>query len=424
MEKSIQSLDEKTPWSLILLKNLLIIFTLGISGGLPLALLLSTLKAFLYEQGSSLELLGFLAIVSLPYSIKFIFAPILDSMRIPFLSNLLGFRRSWIVLMQISLIFSIFFIGTAGELQNLKLIILFAGLTAVFSACQDVVIDGYRIELFEKRDQGLATSFYIFGYRFGLLISGALALYLADVYGWKTAFLIISITILICCFVTLFASETRVGFKEKSKGFIDWFKEFVINPFKDFAKNNNWITIIILIITFKLGDAYAGSLTIPFLLEIGYSKTQIAAIAKTFGLAATLFGVLAGGLIIRRIGIFKCLHVAAFLQMASNLSFAYLSGIDADINTLYLVIFAENFSGGIGDAVFVAYLSSLCNIKFSATQYAILTSFASISRSLLSTSSGLIVVAMGWFNFFVFSIFLSIPTFVCLYLIYKGSKKQ
>lgn len=423
MIENVQAHDSKTSWSFTLTRNLLIIFVLGISGGLPLALLLSTLKAFLYEKGFSLELIGFLTIVSLPYSIKFIFAPILDSMKIPILSRLFGFRKSWIISMQICLIFSIFFIGVAGESQNLKLIILFAGLTGFFSACQDVVIDGYRIELFKKRDQGLATSFYVFGYRFGLLISGAAALYIADIMTWQMAFLAISSALLICCIITLLAPETREDFKHKSKDFVNWFKEFVIEPFKDFSQNNKCITIAILIVTFKLGDAYAGSLTVPFLIEIGYTKTQIATIVKTFGLFATLFGVLIGGLVIRKIGIFKSLHIAAFLQMVSNLLFAYISNIGVDVNILYSVIFAENFSGGIGDAVFVAYLSSLCNIKFSATQYAILTSLASVSRSVLATSAGLIVVTIGWFNFFVFSTFLSIPTFICLYLMHKGSRK-
>ncbi len=416
-------MTEKTSWSLKLIKNLLIIFALGVSSGAPLALLLSTLKAFLYDKGFSIELIGFLTIISLPYSIKFLFAPMLDSIKLPILSKILGFRKSWIVFMQIGLIISIFFIGVFGEAKNLNLLILFAGLTAFLSASQDIVIDGYRIELFEKRDQGLASSFYVFGYRFGLLISGAAALYLADVIGWYMSFLMISMTILICLFVTLIASETRKEFQQNNKDFPNWFREFVVEPFKDFTHHQHFVLIGILIITFKLGDAYAGSLTVPFLMEIGYSKAQIAGIVKTFGLFATLFGVLIGGLIIKRIGIFKCLCVASFLQMISNLSFAYLSNIGADESLLYLVIFAENFSGGIGDAVFVAYLSSLCNIRFSATQYAILTSFASVSRSVLSTSSGLIVASIGWFNFFIFSTFLSIPTFVCLYVMYKTKEK-
>ena len=424
MIENIQTRISKSSWSLQLISNLLIIFALGISSGLPLALLLSTLKAFLYEKGFSIELIGLLTAISLPYSIKFLFAPILDSIRIPLLSNFLGFRKSWIILMQICLIISIYFISLFGELNNITLVVVFASLTAFFSACQDVVIDGYRIELFEKRDQGIAASFYIFGYRFGLLLSGALALYLADILDWQTVFLIMSAIMITCCAISLLANETRVNFTANVEDFSAWIKKFVIDPFKDFTKQQKYITILILIITFKLGDAYAGSLTVPFLMEIGYTKTQIAGIVKTFGLFATLIGVLIGGLIVKKIGIFKCLCVASFMQMASNLAFAYLANIGNDVDALYLVIFAENFSGGIGDAVFVAYLSSLCNIKFSATQYAILTSFTSISRSVLSTSSGFIVANIGWYKFFLFSTTLSIPTFVCLYLIFKGLKSN
>ncbi len=406
-------------------RNLTIIFVLGIASGLPLALLLSTLKAFLYEKGFSIELIGLLTAVSLPYSIKFLFAPVLDSLRIPILTKLFGFRKSWLLAIQICLAICIFFIGIFGELKNLPLLILFASLTAFFSACQDIVIDGYRIELFEKRDQGLAVSFYIFGYRFGLLISGAMALYLAHTLGWQQVFLVMSVVTATCAAIfNIAGSETKKNFKSQTKNFRQWFCEFVINPFKDFAKNNKYITILILIVSFKLGDAYAGSLTVPFLLEMKYTKLQIAAIVKTFGLFATLFGVLIGGLIIKKIGIFKCLCVASVLQMLSNLAFAYLANTSNSATSLYLVIFAENFSGGIGDAVFVAYLSSLCNIKFSATQYAILTSLASVSRSLLATSSGLIVANIGWYSFFIFSTFLSIPTFVCLYVIFKSSKKN
>ncbi len=421
--KNILNFETESGWSLILALKFMVIFLLGVSAGIPLAVVLSTIKAFLYEKGLSIELIGFIGVISVAYSIKFVFAPFLDSIKVFFLSGRIGFRKSWIVLLQFIMAISILLIGIFGKDDQIGLIISLTALTAVASACQDVVIDGYRIELFEKRDQGLAASFYIFGYRFGLLISGAFALYIADVFGWQTSFIMISSVIFAILIITLFVFETRRGFESKSSNFKDWFLNFALEPLRDFVKNNNFIIIAILILSFKLADSFAGSITIPFLLEIGYSKTQIAAIVKTFGIFATLFGVFVGGLIIKSIGIFKCLVIATFMQSLSNLAFAYLANTGSVESTLYVVIFAENFSGGIGDAVFVAYLSSLCNIRFSATQYAILTSVASVSRALLASTSGLVVAQIGWYQFFIFSTFLAIPTLICLFLIYNKRAK-
>lgn len=403
-------------------KSFFVIFFLGLASGLPLALVLSTLKAMLLEKGFNLETIGLLSLISLPYSLKFCFAPIIDSFRIPFLTNILGQRRSWIFITQIALTLAITALGIAGSSANLSLIVIFSFMVAFFSASQDIVIDGYRIELIAQENQGLAAGFYTYGYRIGMLISGAFALFLADQIAWDAVYFIMAALMLIGVATTLLADETRKNFISRNYDFTNWVKHFVILPFQDFMKKPKWYVILLLIICFKLSDAFAGTLTIPFLLELNFSKTEIAAIVKTFGLIATLLGILSGGVLAKKIGIYKSLWIASFAQMFSNLAFAYLAKIGYNIEILYLTIFIENFSGGIGDAIFVAYLSMLCNIEFSATQYAVLTSFATMARSVLSSSAGIFAAKFGWYEFFIFSTFLGLLSLLFLLIITKGKK--
>jgi PAT family beta-lactamase induction signal transducer AmpG len=399
------------------IKNFIIIFFLGISSGLPLALILSTLKAFLLDKGFDLKTIGFFALVSIPYSLKIFFAPVMDSCSLPILTRIFGQRKSWIIFSQILLVIFISAIGMAGIASNLSAIALFSFLVALASASQDIVIDGYRIELIKKEDQAFAASFYIYGYRIGLLISGALALVLAELISWDGVYFIMAGFMMATIIITIFADETRKNFKTTNKGFVSWFKEFVITPLLDLTKHKRWYIILIFVISFKLGDAFAGNLTLPFLLDIGFSKIEIAAILKTFGLFATLFGVFCGGILVKKIGIIKSLWIGGIMQMLSNLCFSYLAIIGYNTEALYLVVLAENFSGGIGDSVFVAYLSALCNKNFSATQYALLASLASLSRSLLSSSAGIAAQSFGWYQFFILSTILAIPGLVFLYFI-------
>lgn len=380
-----------------------------------MALILSTLKAFLLEKGFDLKTIGFFSLVALPYSLKIFFAPIIDSCKIPLLTRILGQRKSWIIFTQFLLISLIISLGVAGVFSNLSAIAIFAILIAFASASQDIVIDGYRIELIEKENQGLAASFYVYGYRMGLLISGALALVLAEFFGWDAVYFVMAIFMLTCLILTIFIEETRKDWAPQKQDFLSWFKNFIITPLKDLTHHQLWFVILLFIVLFKLGDAFAGSLTLPFLLEIGFSKIEIAKIVKTFGLFATLAGALCGGLMIKKMNITKALWIAATMQMLSNLAFAYQAQIGYDSEILYAVIFIENFSGGIGDSVFVAYLSGLCNIAFSATQYALLTSFASTARSFLTSSSGIFAQNLGWYNFFILSTFLALPALILLF---------
>ncbi len=391
------------------IKNLSFIFFLGISSGLPLALVLSTLKALLLDKGFDLKTIGFFSLVSIPYSLKIFFAPFIDSYGVPVLTKIFGQRKSWIILSQIFLVIFISLLGISGIANNLTAIATFSFLLAFASASQDIVIDGYRIELIKKENQGLAASFYVYGYRIGMLISGALALVLAEIFGWNCVYFIMAAIMIAAIFVTFFADETRKNWQQKKYNLKEWFEVAVISPFADFIKHKKWYIILAFIVCFKLGDSFAGNLTLPFLIDIGFSKIEIAKIVKTFGLFATLFGVFIGGILAKKFGIMKSLWIAGSVQMLSNLAFSYLAKIGYNNDILYFVVFVENFSGGIGDSVFVAYLSSLCNISFSATQYALLISFASIARSFLSASAGVFAAVLGWYEFFIFSTFLAIP---------------
>lgn len=401
-------------------QDITIIFFLGIASGLPLALILSTLKVFLVDANIDIKTIGLFSLIALPYSLKFLWAPIIDSISLPILTKKLGKRRSWILLNQFFLIISISALGWFDG-NNILNIAIIAILIAIFSATQDMAIDAYRIEKIKVEDQGIAASFYVYGYRIGMLISGAFALVLSEKLPWNLVYYILSGVMIVGILTTIFAKENftkELDLPTKSsENFINWFKNSVVAPIKDLLTRSNWYLIFLFVILFKLCDAFAGSLTLPFLIEIGFSKIEIATIVKTFGLFATLAGAFLGGILVKKIGTMNSLWIAAILQALSNLAFCYQAVIGHSTSSLYGVVFIENFSGGIGDAVFVAYLSSLCNIAFTATQYAILVSFASMGRSLLSSSSGVFVANFGWIKFFLFSSILAIPALIILFFL-------
>jgi PAT family beta-lactamase induction signal transducer AmpG len=225
----------------------------------------------------------------------------------------------------------------------------------------------------------------------------------------------------LCIISTLFAKESRENWHPRKYHFKIWFIKFIIRPLKNFSERKNWITILFFIILFKLADSFVGNLTLPFLLELGYTKIEIATILKTFGLFAILIGVYCGGIISKKIGMQKALWLAIIIQALSNLSFVYLAVAEKNLGSLYFVVFVENFCGGIGDVIFVGYLSSICNLKFSSTQYALFSSISSISRSALASFSGFYASSFGWINFFIFSGLLAIPAIALLIILNKNN---
>lgn len=404
-------------------KNLAIIFYLGLTSGLPLLLTLSTLSAWLSDAKVSIETIGLFALVGLPYSLKFLWAPLKDSITIPILSDRLGHRLSWLFVTQLFLAASIYGLSLMDpqiHLQNMALMCL---ILAFFSASQDIVSDAYRIELQERviEDMGRGAAVHALGYRIGMLIAGAAALYMADPktygYSWNYIYTLMAYIMLGLSFLCWFCpkSKTDVARQQKRPSL----RESVIDPIIDFSRRQHWVWIALFILLFKLGDALATSLATPFYLELQFAKADIAKISKVFGLIAFLAGGFVGGEIIRRIGVMRGLWIGGILQLLSNFLFAALAVAGNDLSMLTLTIGVENFTSGIGGVAFVAYLSALCNLQYTASQYAILTSLMAFGRTILSSGSGYMVAQVGWVWFFVATAIAAIPGLVILYYLMK-----
>lgn len=413
--------------SVYLHPKLLAVFFLGFSSGLPLALTGSTLSVWLTEIGVNLTTIGIFAAISTPYALKFLWAPFIDHIQIPFLKPL-GRRRSWMLLSQAALILFIVLLGYTDPYETPWQTAFFALMVAIASATQDIVIDAYRVELLDDKQQGAGAAMSVFGYRVGMLISGAGALFLAEEYGWPTIYQCMAacigigiVTVLITgeplrCAQLSFLENAKMA-REKTERLRGWFKHAVIDPFADFLQRRYALIILLFVVFFKFGDALAGVMTNPFLIETGFTKSEIAMIVKTYGFFATLAGTFTGGVLVYRYGMVKSLWVCGILQMLSNLMFAVQATIGYDTAVLAFTIGVENFAGGMGTAAFVAYLSSLCNISYTATQYALLSSLASVGRTWLSTVSGFLVEQMDWFYFFLFSTAAAIPGLILLKLL-------
>ena len=399
-------------------RRLIIIFLMGFASGLPFLLTGGTLSILLTEAGVSLTAIGLFALVGTPYNLKFLWAPFIDRVPLPVLSKLLGRRRSWMIMIQFGLMVSIVALGFSDPKSSPALTAFFALAVAFFSASQDIVIDAYRIEILDEDQQGAGAAMTQAGYRFGLLAAGAGALYLASSLDWAIVYGIMAALVLVGFFAALKAPlppavQTDVT-PSRAK---DWLRSAVVDPFVEFfQRNNTGVALLILafILLYKFGDAFAGVMANPFYIKIGFTKVQIANVSKIFGVAATLFGVFAGGLTVKRYGILNSLLFCGLLQMFSNLMYAAQAAIGPDVRFLFLTIGAENISGGMGSAAFVAYLSMLCNKAYTATQYALFTSFMAFGRTWLSAMSGWLADQTDWVTFFVISTFVAIPGLLLL----------
>ncbi len=378
---------------------------MGFFSGLPLLLTSATLGTWLADVGVNKTTIGLFALVGIPYSLKFLWASFLDTNIKLRLLKKMGRRRIWILIFQILICVNIFTMAHIDPVINTMQMAIFAITLAFFSASQDIAIDAWRIEINEEKELGLGAALYVTGYRIALLAAGAGALVIADIYSWKLSFMLLSciypLGIILVLSIKIEDKSSNVQAVESSiKKIIE---ERVLNPFYDFIIKKNWILILIFIACFKWGDALLGVLSQPFMLEIGFSKSEIAAISKVYGLGATLIGLFVGGYFISKYGIILALWITAFLQLFSNLVFILLALKGYDLYILMLTISIENLSGGMGTAAFIAYLSSLCNVQFSAFQYALLSSFMSFSRTWLASPAGWIIDNLNWneyFNFF------------------------
>ena len=411
-------------------KNLINVFFMGIVSGIPLYLTLSTLAIWLTRENTDISTIGLFSLTQVPWTIKFVWAPFIDNLKVPFLSDKLGRRKSWLIIIQLCLSISVIFLGINDPTGQIDLNILgknlsfdqlyltafFALLVSFFSASQDIVIDAYRIEILNESEQGAGAAMTQAGYRIGGIISGAGALYLREYVSWELVFVSLGIIILFFLIYSFFLPNINYEKKKKFnlKDYFEPLQEFIFR-----VNLNKIILILFLIFSFKLCDSVAGVMANPFYVKIGFSNIEIANASKILGIFATIIGVFVGGVCVKYYGIINSLIISGFLQMLSNLLFYFLSEVGPNFNFLLITVIGENISGGLGSAAFVAYLSTLCNINYTATQYALLSSFMGISRTFIASPSGYFVELFGWSNFFLFSTIFALPGLFILFWMKK-----
>lgn len=386
-------------------RRVLSLVGLGFSSGLPLALTASTLQAWLFSEKVDLKIIGVFSLVGLPYALKVFWAPFMDRFSPPWL----GRRRGWIVLMQVLLAVSILGLGCSSPGSFPALVALAALVTAFLSASQDIAIDAYRTDVLRQTELGPGAATAAVGYRSALLVSGALALILSDHVLWRTVYALMAAVMLFSTIFTLAAPEpeTRVTPPRSMK-------EAVWGPLTGYFKRSGAVEMLLFILVYKLGNVIAGAMTTPFLLDIGFSRSDVGMVNKVFGLTSTIVGTLAGGGIVSRIGINRSLWVFGFLQALANLSFTALALAGKSYPAMMAAIGAENVCGGMGDAAFVAFLMSLCDKRFTATQYALLTSFMAVGRIVAGAPTGAAAHALGWPVFFSVSVLGAVPGIMLL----------
>lgn len=473
---------------------ILLIGLFGFYSGLPLALTASTLTAWLSDAKVERSAIGLFAAVATPYAFKFLWAPLVDAVRIPLLYRLLGRRRSWLVLAQCGLAASLAAMALFDPAVSAGMTALTAVCVALFSATQDTVIDAYRVERLSPQEQSSGAAASTFGYRMGLLAAGAGALALAELFGWSVTYLVMAgISASALCFTFLARSTDTEETKRITKsvaGFIAYSWQEVLRPkeragwimwallaacallylcfghpvvlaatglfvddggivagriylywlpmiagmlallrfytrtqtFADFTQRPYWLQILAFVILYKLGDAFMGIMFNPFLLEIGFTKIEIAKVVKLYGLIASLAGAFAGAVMVARAGMFRTLLVCGILNALTNLLFAAQAEIGHDMRFLIVAVTGENFTGGMVTTAFIAYLSALCRLHYTATQYALLSSLAAFGRTWLSTPSGMVVDEVGWTVFFVISAVMTVPSIMLLLWLERKQK--
>jgi PAT family beta-lactamase induction signal transducer AmpG len=396
---------QKSIVGVILSRRMLVAFVMGFSSGLPLLLTMGVLQAWMKDEGVDLTWIGMITLVQVPYTWKFIWAPFLDRFILPFL----GRRRGWLLIAQLALMTAIAGLGYSDPVKNTGLMVFTAILVAFFSATQDIVIDAYRREDLPDEELGLGSSMYIYGYRLGMLLASGGGMIMADLMPFSRVYLFMAGCMLPGVLTTLLTPEP-----ETETGTPRSMKEAVVNPLVDYFSRREALWILAFILLYKLGDTMASAITTPFYLEIGFSKTEIGTVVKIFGTGATMAGAFTGGLLLLKMGINRGLWIFGILQALSTAGFALLAKIGYNIAMLSGVIAFENLSSGMGTAAFVAFMASITNKKFTATQYALLTSFMGLPRAMASSVTGFMAKHIGWESFFILCAVIAIPGMLLL----------
>ncbi|MBM4197466.1 MAG: AmpG family muropeptide MFS transporter [Gammaproteobacteria bacterium] len=393
---------------------------LGFSAGLPLPLVFATLSAWLATAGVSKATIGMFAWIGITYSLKFTWAPFVDRLSLTLLDRLLGRRRSWMLVAQLGLVAALLAMSGADPASDLGLVAWLALAVAFSSATQDIVIDAYRIEAVQAEVQGAMAATYQFGYRVAMLASGAGALFIADLWSWSAAYRAMAALVLVGVATVLVIDEpvsqraghSTAGSRASSVERLTlWLATAVVGPFADFFRRNGGWAIVLLgfIASYRISDLILGVMANPFYIDIGFSLSQIAAIAKVFGFGMTLLGAALGGLAVARYGVTRPLVGGALLVASTNLLFAWLANQGPQLSILTLTISADNLAAGFAGTVFIAYLSSLTSVAYTATQYALFSALMTLLGNFIGGFSGRVVEASDWVSFFLYASAMGIP---------------
>ena len=401
---------------------------LGFSAGLPLLLVFGTLSFWLREAGIDRTTIGYLSWVGLAYGIKWVWAPLVDRMPIPLLTRWMGRRRSWLLLSQMTIMAALVGMALTDPRTALWPIVWCALAVAFGSATQDIALDAYRIESAAIERQAALSAAYQTGYRLAMIWAGAGSLWIAaraevaglQVYqqgAWQVAYLVMAASMLLGVVTVLLSPEPAVPVLKPSRNAKEWLKSALVEPFADFLRRygKQAVLILALIAIYRISDVVMGIMANPFYVDMGYTKDEVAAVTKIYGVVMTLAGAFVGGALAMRFGIMKVLMLGAVLSAASNLLFAWLGSRGHDVNALIFVIAADNLSSGIASAAFIAYLSSLTNINYSATQYALFSSMMLLLPKFLAGYSGKYVDAFGYSHFFTATALMGVPVLVLVW---------
>src|SRR5262252_8425201 len=408
--------------------RVLIVMFLGFSSGLPLALSGSTLLVWMREAGVDLGTIGLFALVGTPYTLKFLWAPLVDALHVPFFTHTFGRRRGWLVFAQLLLIATILELALADPARSPLMMAIAALLVATASSTQDIVVDAFRVESLPESEQAAGMAGYVAAYRIGMLVSTAGALFIVSGFessgltrsaAWTWGYVTMAVFVLIGTITALVATEPEQSARVESATHAEAAFARVIHAaagaFSEFLNRKDALAALAFVVLFKFTDAFSGSMTAPFVIDLGFTRNDYAAIVKGVGLAATLIGGFAGGFVARRYSLSASLWIGGVLQAVANLSFSWLALSGVNQWALALAITAENFTSAIGTVIFVAYLSVLCqNPLHTATQYALLTALAAVGRTYLSSGAGYVAKAAGWPLFFVICVLVAVPSLMLL----------
>src|SRR5215831_11968617 len=408
--------------------RVLIVLFLGFSSGLPLALSGSTLLVWMRESGVDLGTIGLFALVGTPYTLKFLWAPLVDALHVPFFTRRFGRRRGWLLFSQLLLIATILLLALADPARSPLMMAIAALLVAATSSTQDIVVDAFRVESLPESEQAAGMASYVAAYRIGMLVSTAGALFIVSGFessglsrhsAWMWGYVVMAALVLIGSITALAATEPEQSVKAEAatqaETAFSRVMHAAVGAFSEFLSRKDSLAALAFVVLFKFTDAFSGTMTAPFVIDLGFTRNDYAAIVKGVGLAATLIGGFAGGFVARRYSLAASLWIGGVLQAVANLSFSWLALVGVNQWVLALAITAENFTSAIGTVIFVAYLSALCrNPLHTATQYALLTALSAVGRTYLSSGAGFVAKTTGWPLFFMICVVVAIPSLILL----------